>query len=384
MSPLRDRPVVLATGGTGGHVFPARALAGALAERGWKLAIVTDRRGAGFGDGAQQIETFRINAASPGRGAGGKLRGLMQIGAGVLQARALLRRIEPAAVVGFGGYASVPTMLAATGAGLPTLIHEQNAVLGRANRLLAPRVRRIATSFPAVELIRPRDQAKLVLTGNPVRSEIAAVGALPYPVLEGRKDTLRLLVFGGSQGAHILSVVVPAAIATLSTPARARLAVVQQCRAEDIDAVRAAYDSAGVTAELATFFDDMPRRLTNAHLVIGRAGASTVAEIAAAARPAVLVPYPFATDDHQTANARAAEAAGAAWLMPDAGFTAESLGDRLDALMADPSQLTEASAAARRFGRIDAAARLADLVESLAAPRSNGNGKGEPHEEKAA
>jgi UDP-N-acetylglucosamine--N-acetylmuramyl-(pentapeptide) pyrophosphoryl-undecaprenol N-acetylglucosamine transferase len=369
--------IVLATGGTGGHVFPARALAGALSARGWRLAIVTDRRGASFAVGGSDVETHRINAASPGRGAGGKIRGLMQIGAGLFQARALLRRLEPAAVVGFGGYASVPTMLAATYAGLPTLIHEQNAVLGRANRLLAPRVRRIAASFAAVERVRPRDAEKITLTGNPVRAEIAAVGEQPYPALQGRRGTLNILVFGGSQGAHILSAVVPAAIATLSTPSRARLAIVQQCREEDLDAVRAVYDSAGVHAELATFFDDMPQRLAAAHLVIGRAGASTVAELAAAGRPALLVPYPHATDDHQTANARAAEAAGAAWLMPDAGFTAESLGDRLDALMAEPEILDAAAAAALRFARADAAAKLADAVEATAT-RRNGNGHSGP------
>jgi UDP-N-acetylglucosamine--N-acetylmuramyl-(pentapeptide) pyrophosphoryl-undecaprenol N-acetylglucosamine transferase len=377
--------IALATGGTGGHVFPARALAGALSARGWRLAIVTDSRGAGFAVGGSEVETYRIKAASPGRGAGGKLRRLVQIGAGLFQARALLRRLQPAAVVGFGGYASVPTMLAATHAGLPTLIHEQNAVLGRANRLLAPRVRCIAASFDHVERARPRDADKIIVTGNPVRAEIAALGEAPYPAPDGGRGPLHLLVFGGSQGAHILSAVVPAAIATLSSPARMRIRVVQQCRAEDIDAVRANYDAAGVQAELAAFFDDMPARLKTAQLVIGRAGASTVAELAAAGRPAVLAPYPHATDDHQTANARAAEATGAAWLVPDAAFTAEAVGDRLDALMANPGLLETAAAAAHRFARRDAAERLADAVEALALPRSNGNGH-HPNlpEEKAA
>jgi UDP-N-acetylglucosamine--N-acetylmuramyl-(pentapeptide) pyrophosphoryl-undecaprenol N-acetylglucosamine transferase len=362
--------IVLAAGGTGGHVFPARALAEALRGRGWRVALVTDRRGAGFGEDLD-VEVHRISAASPGGGAGRALAGIIRLGAGLFQARRLLRRLAPQGVAGFGGYPSVPAVWAAASAGLPTLIHEQNAAMGRANRLLAPRVRAIALSFADTLRIRPCDRAKCVLTGNPVRAAVAAVGARPYPALEP-DGTLRLLVTGGSQGARILSRVVPEAVAALDAPLRRRLAIVQQCRPEDLDAVRARYDAIGATAELASFFDDMPARLTAAHLVIGRAGASTVAELGAAGRPAVLVPYARAVDDHQSANAAAAEAAGAAWALAEPAFTPQALADRLRSLIEHPAMLTETAVRARAFGRADAAERLADAVATIATPGHNG------------
>jgi len=366
--------IVLAAGGTGGHVFPARALAEALRARGWRLALITDRRGEAFGETLSDVETYLISAASPGGGVGGKLRALARLATGLLQARALLRRLKPDAVVGFGGYASVPTMLAAALARLPTIIHEQNAVLGRANRLLAPRVTRIATSFARVDALRPGDAARAVLTGNPVRAAIAAIGERPYPELAAKSGVLSLLVFGGSQGARVLSDVVPAAAARLCATTRKRLSVTQQCRAEDLERVRAAYRNAGIEATLAPFFEDLPERLAAAHLVIGRAGASTVAELAAAGRPALLVPYPFAADDHQRANARAVDEAGGGWLMPEPGFTAQALAARLESLLGRPAALGEAAAKARLAARPDAAAALADLTETVAARRLSGAG----------
>ena len=363
--------IALAAGGTGGHVFPARALAEALIGRGARVALITDRRGLAFGEEIG-VEVHRIDAASPGGSPRRALAGLFRLGTGLFQARALLRRLSPGVVAGFGGYPSVPPLWAAARLGIPTLIHEQNAVMGRANRLLAPRVRRIALTFTETQRIRPRDRARCVLVGNPVRAAIAAIGARPYPGPEPG-GPLRLLVSGGSQGARALSVIVPAAICALPDSPRRRLSIVQQCRPEDLDAVRARYAEAGVSATLAAFFDDMPQRLAAAQLVIGRAGASTTAELAAAGRPAILVPYPHAADDHQTANARAAEVAGAAWAMAEpAGFTAEALTARLRSFLERPSLLVEAAARARAFGKPDAAAHLADAVAALARPGSNG------------
>ncbi len=380
------RTIVLAAGGTGGHVFPARALAEELAGRGHRLVLITDRRGDAIGGALADIETHRINAASPAGGARSKLEGLARLGHGVLQARALLRRIGPDAVVGFGGYPSVPTVWSATRMQLATVIHEQNAVMGRANRLLAPRVDRIATSFAGVERIRPQDARKVAHTGNPVRAAVAAVGEAPYPAAASGSSKFRLLVIGGSQGAHILSEVVPAAIARLSLPARTRLAVVQQCREEDLEAVRSIYAASSVDAVLANFIEDIPERLAEAHLVIGRAGASTVAELSAAGRPAILVPYAHATDDHQSANAKAAVNAGGAWHLPESAFSAETVAVRIKTLLDRPEDLAEAAARQLRAARPDAARHLADMIESVAGSDDNGDGKAEdtPHREAAA
>ena len=359
-------PIVLAAGGTGGHVFPAQALAEALTARGWRIALVTDSRGTAFGESVAGVETHRIRAASFSGGILTKLRGLVQLGFGLIQARSLLRRLAPSAAVGFGGYPSVPTMWAATGIRLPTLIHEQNAVLGRANRLLAPRVDRIATSFDEIHGIQNKDRSKIVLTGNPVRGAVAAIASQPYPQRQSASDPLTLLVFGGSQGATILSDVVPAAVAALNENAKQRLRIVQQCRAEDLDRVQRVYEDSGVQAELAPFFDDMPARLAAAHLVVARAGASTIAEVTSAGRPALLVPYRHAMDDHQTANARAIEAVGGGWMLSEDDFTSGALKDRIEEYLATPDLLTNAAAAALRAGRTEAAGSLADATEALA------------------
>ncbi|MGE5148403.1 MAG: undecaprenyldiphospho-muramoylpentapeptide beta-N-acetylglucosaminyltransferase [Candidatus Eiseniibacteriota bacterium] len=365
MSAASDTLVVLAAGGTGGHVFPADALAGALIERGCKVALVTDRRGGSYGGTLGKLDTHRITAGQiTGRGPVKRLRGLIELALGTLQARRLLGRLKPAVVVGFGGYASIPTMIAASWAGIPTVIHEQNAVLGRANRLLAHRVTRIARSFEQVRALGRRDVGRAVMTGNPVRAPIAALAKRPYDApVEGGK--LSILVTGGSQGATVFSRVVPAAIARLPEAARRRLVVAQQARPADIEEARAAYAAAKFEVELKTFFDDMPARLAAAHLVICRSGASTCAEITAAGRPAILVPYPHATDDHQTANARALEATCAAWLMPEPEFTPEALAERLLALLESPAVLGICAQHARGLGRPDAAARLADVVLSV-------------------
>jgi len=368
---MSARLIVLAAGGTGGHMFPAEALARELLARGRSVALVTDRRGQAFGDRLPGVALHRIRAGRVDTGIVGKVAALAEMALGTLEAARLLRALSPAAVVGFGGYPSVPTMLAATRQGLATLLHEQNAILGRANRLLAPRVGTIATSFAEVGALKPG--AHVVETGNPVRPAVAVLRDAPYEAPAAGR--LTLLVIGGSQGARILSAVVPAALARLDPALRKRLVVMQQARPEDLAEVRHAHAANGVEAETAPFFDDVPARLARAQLVISRAGASTVAELAAIGRPAILVPYRHAADDHQTANARALGQAGAAWIMAETGFTPERLATLLAGLLPAPSRLAAAAAAAHRLGRIDAAARLADLVDAAA----GGNGASREH-----
>lgn len=357
--------VLLATGGTGGHVFPAEALAAELNARGFRLGLVTDRRGSNFKGTLGEIETHRILAGGiAGKSLPTLIKSVFALGIGTLQAFALVRKIRPACVVGFGGYASVPTMLAASMAGCATAIHEQNALLGRANRLLAPRVGRIATSFTETRGMNADVESKSILTGMPVRAAIAEKRGTPYPEGEG-DTTLNVLVLGGSQGATVLSEVVPAALDRLDTDIRARLHVTQQCREEDLAAVGRAYRASNIKADLATFISDVPERLANAHLVIARSGASTVAEVLAVGRPSIWVPYPFAADDHQTFNARAIDGAGAGWIMPQETFTVENLAARVDSLLGLPAVLKKAAASAFEHGSSDAAKKLADVVVGL-------------------
>lgn len=378
MSPV----YVLAAGGTGGHLFPAEAVARILVESGGEVHLLTDRRADAFAAAVPGVTVDRVHA---GRLGGGPLRaaiGLAELALGVVEARRLLRRLAPAAVIGFGGYPSVPTMLAASRLGLPTLIHEQNAVFGRANRLLAPRARRIATGFAKTSALRPADEARAIHTGNPVRAAIRAVGAAGYaPPVPG--GPIELLVVGGSQGARFFAEIMPAALAALPAQLRGRLHLSQQARPEDRDAVAARMRKLGVAAEIATFFDDMPARLRRAHLVVCRAGASTVAELAAAGRPAILVPYPHATDDHQSANAGAFAAAGGGWAIRQSELTPHGLAERLAALLGDPASLADAASAARRFARDDAAEHLAGLVQSLAPGHNGGPVAGRPMERAA-
>jgi UDP-N-acetylglucosamine--N-acetylmuramyl-(pentapeptide) pyrophosphoryl-undecaprenol N-acetylglucosamine transferase len=357
--------VVLAAGGTAGHMFPAEALAVELGRRGRRLTLFTDRRGGAYGGPLGEIDTRRIRAGGiAGKGLPGRAGGVIELALGTVQARGLLAKLKPAAVIGFGGYASVPTMMAASLAGLPTAIHEQNAVLGRANRLLARRVRRIATAFAAPGGVPGDCRSKLVHTGMPVRASVLAMRARDYaaPAAGG---TVEILVFGGSLGANIFSRVVPAALGGLAGDLKRRLRVTQQCRPEDLDGVRAAYAGLGIDATLESFFTDMPERLAAAHIVVARAGASTVAEIMAVGRPAILVPYPHAVDDHQAFNAQALADAGGGWVVPEPHFTADALARRLTEILAAPEMLGIAAAAARAAGQSNAAARLADVVEAL-------------------
>ena len=356
-------PIVLAAGGTAGHLFPAEALAGELIRRGRRVAVMTDGRSA-----AQARESFDGRELFVLRGAGlaghDALRataGAIAIAGGIAQARGLLASLDASAVVGFGGYPAVAPMLAARLLRRrPALIlHEQNAVLGRANRLLARFADRLALSFAETQAVPGRITGQV--TGNPVRPAIQALAGRPYTAPGANKDggAIRLLVLGGSLGARVLSDLLPPALAALPEALRARLRVGQQCRAEDLDRVRAAYATLGIEAKLSAFFPDVAERLAQAHLVVARAGASTVAELACAGRPALLVPLPGAIDDHQRWNARALGAE----MADQAGLTPEALGVQLAALLAAPEWLAALAQEAARRARPDAAALLADLVE---------------------
>lgn len=358
----RERLIVLTAGGTGGHVFPAEALAQALLNEGYRLALITDQRGSSYNGTLGMVETHAVSGQGiAGRGVLGLVKGAISLGLGVLQARRILARLKPSAVVGFGGYASAPAMFAAVQLGLPTVIHEQNAVLGRANRLLAAKVNRVCTSF---ELAKPAPKtATVVRTGMPVRPAIVALrSALYVPPTNG---LFRILVLGGSQGARIFSDVLPTAVRLLPESLRNRLEITQQCRPEDLDRTHEAYVGSGAYAQLRVFFDNVPELLAGTHLLIARSGASTVGEVALIGRPSLLVPYPYATDDHQSANASALEACGGAWAMKQNSFTPEALAARLRAFAAAPQSLADAAAAAARFAMPDAAQRLAAVVHAV-------------------
>jgi len=355
---------VLAAGGTGGHLFPAQALAERLVAAGATVHLATDRRADAF---AAAVPGVTISEIWAGRLGGGPIQtawGAAEMVIGLVQAQRLLKRLDPDAVVGFGGYPSVPTMLAATRLGYPTAIHEQNAVLGRANRLLAKRVKRIATGFANTAAMRDADRGRAVHTGNPVRPAILAVADAPYrPPASG--GPIELLVLGGSQGARIFADIVPPALAAVPPELRTALRVSLQARPEDRDRAEAQLREAGVAAEVSSFFTDVPQLLARAHLAICRSGASTVSELAAAGRPALLVPYPHATDDHQMANARAFAEGGAGWVVPQPAFSAPMLANLLTERLADANGLALAAERARRFAIDDAADRLAALVLGL-------------------
>ncbi|MEM7170740.1 MAG: undecaprenyldiphospho-muramoylpentapeptide beta-N-acetylglucosaminyltransferase [Pseudomonadota bacterium] len=363
--------VALAAGGTGGHLFPAQALARELKARGISSLLLTDRRGSGYDPASSSdsdvtdsdfIEQHAIAAGGvAGSGPVKRAKSLAQLSIGYLQARKILRQCGATAVVGFGGYPSVPSALAGSHLGLPLVLHEQNAVLGRANRFLARRAQVICTSFAKVSAFADNDLQKVVLTGNPVRDQIARIGDAAYPH-PNPNDLIEILVVGGSQGATIFNDVVPAAIASLPEELRHRLKVTQQVPGNMVERIAGGYDACDVAHQLAAFFHDLPRHLYQAHLVIGRAGASTVAELAMAGRPAILVPYPSATDDHQTANAQALTEVGGGWLIPQSALTVESLAERLLSLLTTPALLSKAADGARGAAHPRAAGHLADVI----------------------
>ena len=384
---MSARPIVIAAGGTGGHFYPAEALAATLIERGLWVVLMTDAR-----SGALRSSVFdaRNQYVLPGAGIAGRGvaragKAMFSLAAGVARARGILARIRPAAVVAFGGYPSVPPVLATRllRDRPPVILHEQNAVLGRANRFLARHASVLALSFAGTSRV-PLKVQRLV-TGNPVRPAVTALSQAGYAAPPGpRHDgsieggSIRLLVLGGSLGARVFSDIVPFALARLPESLRARLHVTQQCRAEDLERVRATYAAAEIGAELAPFFTDVASLLRTTHLVIARAGASTVAELAIAGRPSILVPLPGAIDDHQSANAKALADAGGAWVMPQAGFTVVALAERLSSLLVDPGALAQGATYARRVARPGAAAALADVVEQVA--RETARAEWEPAE----
>jgi len=361
--------VVVAAGGTGGHLFPAEALSAALAKRGVVVDLATDERAALYGKDFPARQTHIIPSATVrGRDPMSLARTGLRLASGAWRAYALLGRIKPAAVIGFGGYPTIPPVLAAALRRIPTLIHEQNGVMGRANKLLAPLVRAIATSLPGVLDREPKLVRKATHTGNPVRPAVIEAAKVLY-VAPGRPGPINLLVFGGSQGARIMADIVPPAIELLPVGLRANLVVTQQARAEDIARARGTYERLGVKAEIAPFFPDLPARIAHSHLVVSRSGASTVAELAAIGRPAILVPLPHALDQDQLANARVLEQAGGAIRIDQAAFTPEKLASEIAGIAVEPDRLAIMAQRARAAGALDAADRLAELVLRVAGLR---------------
>ena len=364
---MNERPIVVAAGGTGGHLFPAESLAHALISRGRVVELVTDTRAEKYGSTFPARKIHAIPAATPtGGSAISRALAIATLGGGALSSLMLLRRLRPAVVVGFGGYPTVPPLFAATLLGLPTVLHEQNAVMGRANRFLARRVDRIATGF-ALARAEQAILLKSVLTGNPLRPAVLEAAKTPYPDFANVR--LRVLVTGGSQGARVFSDIVPAAIAALTPEERARISLVQQARGEDESRVREAYAQIGFEADVAPFFKDLPARIAASHFIIARSGASTVAELAGIGRPALLVPFPFALDADQAANAAELARTGAVEVVDQKLFTVEKLTNSLRAALSDPAGLTKRAEAAKSAGIPDAAERLADIVIGLSDSR---------------
>ncbi len=364
--------ILLTAGGTGGHLFPAEALANALKVSGLRVALATDKRANAFAGSFPADEIVEIPSATPsGRSIPQMAKAALMLGQGTLKAASAIRRLKPAAVVGFGGYPTVPPVIAASLLKVPTVIHEANGVMGRANRLLARRATVIATGFAGIKGIPANIPGKIVHTGNPIRPAVLEAAKQPYVGLE-QGGKLRLLVVGGSQGARVMSDVVPPAIELLPPELRSRIVVCQQARGEDLDRVRDHYGRLGVEFEAEPFFKDLPQRLAQAHLVVSRSGASTVAELAVIGRPSILVPLPGALDQDQAANAKSLGDLGAAIVCPQADFTPERLAGEIRSFFQQPDRLTQAAAAAHSASITDAAERLAQAVLPLISLNNNG------------
>ena len=359
-----SRHFVLAAGGTGGHLIPAFALATELEARGHHVALITDERGANIPGKPDSVSAHVLPAGRFGKNPLKWPAGISAVLEGRQMAVRLFETFKPSAVIGFGGYPALPALLGALAVKIPTVVHEQNAVLGRVNRLLAGRVDAIATSYPDVERLKRKFASKTHLVGNPVREEVLALRDQDFPALTD-ESLLRVLVTGGSQGARILSEVVPDGLAMLPPPLCSRLQITQQCRPEDLDGVRERYKSHNIPAELGTYFEDMHERLADTHLFIGRAGASTIAELTAVGRPAILIPLPIATDDHQAVNTREITKAGGARMIRQENFAPKELAKQIQALAQKPETLANAAHGAWNCGRPNAARDLADLVETL-------------------
>jgi UDP-N-acetylglucosamine--N-acetylmuramyl-(pentapeptide) pyrophosphoryl-undecaprenol N-acetylglucosamine transferase len=358
--------VVIAAGGTGGHMFPAQAFADEMRARGWSIALVTDERGKKYATNFPADWRLEVDAATFGSKLPHKILGsVLKLRKGTAEARKNFEKTKPSLIAGFGGYPSYPSLSAARAMGLPIIIHEQNSVLGRVNRLFAKVAKIVACGFDRLDRLPLAAEDRKRVVGNPVRNPIKAVRDKPYPDLTDASP-LNILVTGGSQGARLFGDVIPKAVASLPGEQRARLIVVQQAREEQLELVRAAYREAGVKATVEAFFSDMQDRLAAAHLVIARAGASTVTELAVAGRPAILIPLGIAMDDHQTANAEGMVTGAAADVVPEPKFTAEMLAPLLLERISNAGVLRARAKAAWQLGKPNAARDLADLAEKAA------------------
>lgn len=362
---VEAKQILISAGGTGGHMFPAEALARDLIGRGYRVALATDVRGKKYEPFADGVPVYVLKSGAMKSGLLSKIKTVLSLGLGYLQARKLIDRLKPAVVIGFGGYPSFPAVYAAQKKNIPTIIHEQNAILGKANAYLAPKADRIALSWNNVESIDESDAVRCVITGNPVRPDIAGLYNKPYPALE-QDGVLKILVLGGSQGASIFGEIIPEVVKQLSAAHKARLEIVQQCIKDDVERVRQIYDEAGVKAFVEPFFKDVAQKLEDCHLVIARSGAGTVCEVTTAGRPAIFVPYPWHKDQQQKRNADAVFDAGGAWVMTQDGFTVEALLARIETFMQNPEALFNAAENSRSCGKPDAARKLGNLVTALA------------------
>lgn len=354
------KTILLAAGGTGGHLFPAFALTEELKRRGCCVHIVTDERVDQFGDqtvadAMHVVPSATLRAKNPVA----ILKTALTLGRGVMAARRLLKTIKPDFVLGFGGYPTFPPLIAARQLSIASGLHEQNAVMGRANRMLAKRVDVIATSFKVVRYLPSELESQVSMTGNPVRDKVLAVMELPYPNFN---DQFRIVIFGGSQGARFFSDFFPRTFADLDPGLKARLSIVQQCRGEDLQRVRDVYQQAGIEAECQGFFDDLPAIMAASHLVISRSGASTVAELAVCGRPAIMVPLPHALDNDQLFNAKSLVDSGAGWVIEQEKLNKDAFLEQIGQFFANPQDLQSAANAAKSLGQPQAVVRLADLV----------------------
>ncbi len=361
--------VMVSAGGTGGHMSPASALASDLLSRGYRVELITDSRGAKFSSMFEGVKTHIVKSGTVGAGIMGKVKGAVNLSLGIVHAFTLVRSLKPDLVIGFGGYPSVPGVFAAQKLNIPTILHEQNAIIGKANVFLSSNSERIALSVDNTAGLDREETYRSVITGNPVRPEISNLSNIDYPDFSDGKD-MNILVMGGSLGATVFSEVVPQTLIQLPEEYRKRLKIVQQCRAVDIDDVRAIYDEAGIDAKLETFFEDVASELSKAHLVIARSGASTVAEVSVAGRPAIYVPYPHHKDQQQKKNANAVADVGGAWVMTEGGFKQDALLTRIETFFQNPDSLSRAAAHAKECGSPDAAKKLGNLVTAIMADLS--------------
>jgi len=370
-----NKTILLTAGGTGGHLFPAQALASELGRRGWTVELATDERADRFGEAFPARKIHIISSETlRGRSPISLVKTAYRLARGLMQSRAVIGALRPRVVVGFGGYPTFPPMFAARQMGVPSILHESNGVMGRANKMLARGATAIATSVPIENL--PDDiSVKSVETGNPVRDAVIAASGVAYQAPEA-DGPFKLLVFGGSQGARFFSDLLPESLKLASETVRSKIKLVQQCRPEDLERVRTAYGDLGVEVELAGFFTDMPERIVASHLVICRAGASSLSELTILGRPAILVPLPGALDQDQSANAKGLEKAGGAWPIRQIDLTPQRLASEFERFLTAPNLLDAAARNALRQGKPDAVARLADLVEDIADKKKLTKGDG--------